>query len=401
MVRRVASVLASCVLAFAVAPATGAPSAATSVDPVTRTVTAGPIVVRWSLEDPEAIVRLSWSGSSNLTNSWIHPACLEGGLHEFFGNSWGGDGDADFRAPVGWGSAGTWSQHGTTGIDIASSTTACAGTSGIKVRTSYGFGHALDGRIQVERALEFGSTPFAADLRPYIARLYPSIAYSRILHPNLDGTKLLGRNAFDCGLGCRVPDWNGTWFAVHDPVTSRGLIVRHEPSAHAATLWVDEDGGSGTTAGSVALRYPGLGFTGTVVEREILCFYDSDTWTPALNLPIGCSGGWIDVPAESTSKPGLPATSAAYATSTTTARLGSYVTWQGSFNTAAAGKTVGVLIATRRADGTWGPFVRVTSRIADAFGVVAYSRRETHPAWLSVRFIVDSTRSTASQARWR
>jgi hypothetical protein len=77
------------------------------------------------------------------------------------------------------------------------------------------------------------------------------------------------------------------------------------------------------------------------------------------------------------------------------------VTWQGSFSSAAAGKTVGVLIATRRADGTWSPFVRVTSRTADAFGVVTYSRREARPAWLSVRFSVDSRLSTASQARWR
>lgn len=397
MSRRVALVTGLIGLVGAATSAAAGPT----VDPVTRTLITGPFVVRWSVTDPEAIVRLSWNGSPNLTNSWVHPECPEGDLHEFFGNSWGGDGDAAFRAPVGWGSIGTWTQHGTSGVDIQSSTTACAGTSGIDVHTSYAFSQANGGRIQIERRFDFGSSPFSEDLRPYVARLYPNISYTQILHPNLAGTALLSRNAFDCGLGCLVPNWNGTWFAVHDPTAKRGLIVRHEPSSLAATLWVDEDGGSGTTAASVALLQPGIGFTGSVVEREILCFYDSQTWTPGLALPIGCSGGWTDVPATSLSRVGLAATVAAYGSATTVASLGRYVTWQGSFDSAAAGRTIGVLVATRNANGTWTPFSRVTSRIANAFGVVTYSRREAIAKWISVRFSLDATTSTASQARWR
>jgi len=397
MRRRVPVVIALVVLLVAAVPVSGAPA----IDPATRTLAIGPFVVRWSLTNPEAIERLSWNGSPNLTNSWIHPGCPEGGLHEFFGNSWAGEGDANFLAPVGWGSTGTWVQHGINGVDIESSTTACAGTSGITVRTSYGFGRAASGRIQIERRFDFGSASFAADLRPYIARLYPNIAYTRIVHPNLAGTALMSRAPSDCGLGCRIPDWNATWFAVHDSTSGRGLIVRHEPSAEAATLWLDEDGGSGTTAASVALLQPGAGFTGTVVERETLCFYDGATWTPGLTLPIDCSGGWIDEPARSMSRPGPAGAIGPYLVGTTVAPLGRYVTWQGSFNPGVAGQTVGVLVASRRTDGTWGPFVRVTSRIANAFGVVTYSRREPNPKWLSVRFGVDTRLSTASQARWR
>jgi hypothetical protein len=163
---------------FTVVLALGAPA---TLDPATRTMIAGPFVVRWSLEDPEAIVRLSWNGSPNLTNSWVHPGCPEGGLHEFFGNSWGGNDETDFGAAVGWGSIGTWSQHGITGIDITSATTACGGTSGIKVRTSYGFGNAGDGRIQIERQFDFGSTSFAAAARTSPARI--ERRYTRIPHP--------------------------------------------------------------------------------------------------------------------------------------------------------------------------------------------------------------------------
>jgi hypothetical protein len=48
------------------------------------------------------------------------------------------------------------------------------------------------------------------------------------------------------------------------------------------------DGGSATTASGVLLVAPPGGFTGTVVEVESLCFYDSSIWAPGLVLPPGC-----------------------------------------------------------------------------------------------------------------
>lgn len=398
--RRTNTVLvAICALALTTGPAIGA----SPVDPTTRTVIVGPFVVRWSMADPEAITYLSWNGSTNVTNSWVHPNCTTGGLHEFFGNSWGGDNDIAFVSPVGWGSTGTWTPHGTQGVDISSSATGCYGTSGIPVATSYGFfgATAALGRIQVERRFNFGTTPFASDLRPYIPRLTPTSTYAQVLFPNLAGSALLTRGASDCGLGCRIPDWNGSWFALHDPVGGRGLIVRHEASSYPAVIWLDEDGGSGSTSTSVALLQAGAGFTGTVVDRQVLCFYDATIWVPSLTLPPGCAVPWTDLPPAGASKLGLPATAGTYTASTKISPLGKYVTWQSSLGPAAAGRTVAVLVAEKKADGTFGPFNRRTGRVADATGVVTFSWRESVPRWISVRFGLDTTLSTPTQARWR
>lgn len=396
--RRVAALGALCVLGLMAGPVLGAPG----LDPATRTATFGPFVVRWSLTDPEVIVGLSWKGSPNLTNTWVHPNCPEGGAHEFFGNSWRTDNDVAFVSPVGWGTVGTWAESGA-GVDISSAASGCYGTSGIPVTTSYELfgGEATSARIQVERRFEFGSTPFASDLRPYIPRLYPVDRYSRVLHPNANVTALVTEDALSCGYGCRVTDWNGTWFAVHDPQAGRGMIVRHEPSTHSVALWVDADSGSATTATSVALLQPPGGFTGTVVDRQTLCVYDSSTWIPSLTPAAGCAAAWKDGVTVAASKLGLPSAPGSYTAATKLSPLGKYVTWQARLGLAAAGKVVGVWVAARNADGTWGRYVRRTARLADASGVVTFSWRESSPRWLSVRFGLDTTLSTAAQARWR
>ena len=66
------------------------------------------------------------------------------------------------------------------------------------------------------------------------------------------------------------------------------MIVKHNPSSYAASLWVDWDGASNTNSSSVLLKKPVGGFTGEVVETQTFCFYDSSTWTPSLTLPPGC-----------------------------------------------------------------------------------------------------------------
>lgn len=386
-------------VALIAGPALGAPS----VDPTTRTAVVGPFVVRWNLTNPEAITYLSWNNSINLTNSWAHPNCTTGGLHEYFGNSWGGVDDVSFLSPVGWGAAGQWAAHGSSGVDISSAASGCYGTSGIPVTTSYGFfgATAALGRIQVERRFNFGATPFVGDLRPFIPRLAPTDRYSQVVFPNSTGSILLNRNAFDCGLGCTAQDWNGTWFAINDPQTGRGMIVRHESSALPAAIWVDEDGGSFTNSSSVVLLQSGVGFTGTVVDRQVLCFYDPSIWVPSLTLPAGCAVPWTDLPPAGASKLGLPAAPGTYTPTTKVSPLGKYVTWQSNLGPAAAGRTVAVLVAAKKADGTFGPFNRLTGRVADAGGVVTFSWRESVPKWISVRFGLDTMLSTPTQARWR
>jgi hypothetical protein len=274
-------VLAACVFSA---------SAAATVDPGQQTVTAGAFQVHWSQSDPEEIVSLSWNGSPNLTNSWTQPFCPQGGDLEFFGNSWDAFNDVTFRALVGWGSTGTWDTRDQNGVAIASATSGCFGTSGVPVHTSYQFfaNGPEANRILVQRRISFGTTPFAYDLRAYIPRLYPRDQYSLVIHPNADGTALVTEIGNDCEFGCEVTKWNGTWLAVHDPVSGRGMIVRHAFSPNPVALWVDMDGGSQTTASGVVLLQPPGGFTGTVVESESLCFYDNSIWTPSLTLPAGC-----------------------------------------------------------------------------------------------------------------
>ena len=85
MRKRILDVLAIVgVLSLLAATAT---SAAT-IDPGTRTATAGNFVVQWSLTNPEEIVSLQWMGSSNLTSTFANPSCPAGGDLEYFGNSW-------------------------------------------------------------------------------------------------------------------------------------------------------------------------------------------------------------------------------------------------------------------------------------------------------------------------
>jgi len=285
-VRRRAAAAVALVAAVIFAGGAGA-----AVDLGTRTVQAGPLTVNWSATNPEEILGISYNGSPNLTNSWPLFYC-DRGDSEFFGNSWDNDlGPSGFAVPVGWGTTGDWSTSGADGVRIDSAATGCFGTSGIPVQTVYRFFANTDGvgRMLVRRKFSFGSTPFLHNFRAYIPRLYPRDEFTEVIHPNAAGSALVTEFAApNCEFGCAVGDWNGSWLAIHAPLTGRGLIVRHEPSSTPVALWVDVDGGSATTASSVLLLHPPGGFTGTLNDVESLCFYDSTTWRPALSLPNGC-----------------------------------------------------------------------------------------------------------------
>ena len=256
------------------------------MDSGTRTVTAGRLQVQWSSSIPEEISQLSWNGSPNLTNSWEHPFC-PGGDSEYFGNSWGTSGGADFVSPVGWGTKGTWSDQGSEGVRVDSAASGCFGTSGIPVQTKYRFfdqGSGVD-RILVHRKFSFGSTPFIHDFRPYIPRLYPRDRYSVVIHPDGAGTALATEVGNDCEFGCAVSNWNGTWFAIHDPASGRGMIVRHLfssiPVPYGST-WTGARGRRPRPCCCSSRR------AGSVSEVESFCFYDAESWTPGLVTPPSC-----------------------------------------------------------------------------------------------------------------
>lgn len=264
---------------------------AATLDPINRTVTTGNFFVDWSETNPEEIVNIQWMGSPNLTNS---AANVCGGNLEYFGNSWVSENEGTpsffFGSLVGWGTTGTWNTPNNKKVNVDSRSSGCFGSANIRVRTKYQFYDSGDAanRIRVQRQFEFGATPYVHNVRPYIPRLYPEDGFTQVLHPDSTGTTLLNESTNGCDFGCLITDWDGSWFAIHNPATGLGMIVRREPSSVSAALWVDKDNASFTNSSSILLLQPSGGFTGSVSETEFLCFYDSSLWTPSPAPPAGC-----------------------------------------------------------------------------------------------------------------
>jgi hypothetical protein len=265
---------------------------ASTIDPVSRTVMTSQYYVDFSDANPEEIVDLRWNGSANLTNTAAVAACPDD--LEYFGNSWITQDEGTpafvFGSLVGWGTTGTWANKGSSNVDIHSSSSGCPGSLDIPIRTKYKFfDHGpVANRIQVNRTFSFGATPLPYNVRGYIPRLYPLSDYTQVLHPDASGTSLLTETSSTCPFGCRVDDWDGSWFAIHSPSTGMGMIVRRGASSVGAALWIDEDSASDTTASNILLLSPAGGFTDDVTEVEFMCVYDSSTWSPSLSLPPGC-----------------------------------------------------------------------------------------------------------------
>lgn len=263
---------------------------AATIDPVNRTVTASNFYVDWSETNPEEIVELRWMESPNLTNS-AGPVC-DGNL-EYFGNSWVTENEGTpsffFGSLVGWGTTGTWNTPMNHKIDIDSNSSGCFGSANIPVTTKYQFFDSgpTANRIKVQRQFDFGAVPYAHDVRPYIPRLFPQDGFIQVIHPDAGGVSLITETTSGCDFGCVIANWDGTWFAIHNPATGVGMIVRRGSSS-PALLWVDKDDSSFTNSSSVLLLQPVGGFTGTVNETEFLCFYDGSIWTPSTTLPPGC-----------------------------------------------------------------------------------------------------------------
>ena len=265
---------------------------AAAIDSVNRTVTTDAFFVDWSDTNPEEIIDIRWNGSPNLTKTAvIGEVCLDD--LEYFGNSWAAqdaEGNTTFRSLVGWGSTGEWENRGSKKIKIQSSSAGCPGSVDIPVKTDYQFFDRgpKTNTIRVRRSFSFGSTAFPFNFRPYIPRLFPSEAFTEVLHPDGPGASLLTENIGPCHFGCVVMDWDGTWFAIHDPSSGRGVIVSRKSSPVSVALWIDQDGATFANTTSVLLIQPSGGFTGKVVEDMSLCFYDASIWTPSLVLPPGC-----------------------------------------------------------------------------------------------------------------
>jgi hypothetical protein len=256
---------------------------------INRTITAGNFYVKWSSTNPEEVVDLRWKGSGNLVNTGANPYCA--GDLEFFGNSWvsenEGTPDFFFGSLVGWGTSGTWSSSNSSEVNIGSISSGCPGSADIPIHTQYQFPDGKPDLMMIQRTFEFGEAAYTHDVRPFIPRLYPWNGFTQVLHPNAASDALVTETTSTiCDFGCVAESWDGSWFAIHDPITGQGMIV--QSSTGPIALWLDNDGASFTNSSSILLLQPDGGFIGTVTETEYLCFYDSSSWTLSLTLPEGC-----------------------------------------------------------------------------------------------------------------
>jgi hypothetical protein len=360
-----------------------ASTARAQIDATNRTVTTSNFVVAWNTgTDTEAIISIIWGGGANLTSYQGLGTCFPSfpGSIEYFGNSYAppdpwagglvlvGGGTTTPTGTTAW--SGQVLPSGTDQVTINSSSTGCPPSSaGINVQTTYSFFNPNDASTNsfgVQRAFDFTTTTFAHDFRPYMARLSLSEGFTDVLYPAIGGA-LATLSVYDCGFGCTgpvvIPDaaplnplWDATqgWFAIHNPDTLQGVVVKRNPSVDpqgnpiAVQLWVDNDGGSNTNVSSFLLMSPTGGFTGGLVtEVETLCFYDSSIWTPSLTPPAGCSGSptsttltsslnpsnygqTVTFTASVSSTAGTPAGTVTFTDSTTSTTLGSATLASGS-----------------------------------------------------------------------
>jgi hypothetical protein len=73
-----------------------------------------------------------------------------------------------------------------------------------------------------------------------------------------------------------------------------------------------------------------------------------------------------------------------WTTGTTVAPANKFITWKFDGGAALAGKTIRIYVATKNANGGWGPFVNLTGRVANAAGIAEFHWRSTNQ-WVSVR----------------
>ena len=99
-------------------------------------------------------------------------------------------------------------------------------------------------------------------------------------------------------------------------------------------------------------------------------------------------------------KTGLPSQSGRFGTATPIARVGQYISWRAVVGPGGSGQAIDVEVATRL-DDDWTGWSKLTSRDADAEGIVVFTWRQQTPAWISVRFALPSSHSIALQGRWR
>ena len=248
--------------------------------------------------------------SANLASN-SGPGCGAGDPSDAWGRS---DSIFGMPGPVGSGTAGTWAPRATRTVQIDSSRpTACTGdTTVTPVRTRYTFFDtgAAASKVRVERRFGFSAaTPDYANspsFRAYVPEL-PLSAYSQVVHPNAAGDHLItdqSVNPHDT-----TSNWNGTWLALNDPGTNRGLLILRDPGSPSPARIALENNGQANSS-SVDLLRPDGGWKAPLTETEYLYLYDASSWPVAGRapgtLPSGCTPAAVPVLNASPSISGEP-----------------------------------------------------------------------------------------------
>lgn len=146
---------------------------------------------------------------------------------------------------------------------------------------------------------------------------------------------------------------------------------------------------SGLANGKMEATYLAPFASGQVTVAVTLGSLGTKTATLTIGAPATSAGSALGV-----------APAGPFTTTTKVQARGKYVTFRFDLGTAAAGKPVTILAATKTGT-TWSGFTAVTTRIADANGVVIYYARQSTATWKSYRAQESTTNVTpARQARW-
>jgi hypothetical protein len=112
---------------------------------------------------------------------------------------------------------------------------------------------------------------------------------------------------------------------------------------------------------------------------------------PAVVVPLGSTASTLGV-----APPG-----GTWSTATKVAKVGSFITWRFAAGVANAGKTIGVFLQTKDANGVWSASTRFSARVADSSGNAYFSWKGTSAMWVSIRGGLGDARSTPPvQGRW-
>jgi len=283
---------------------------------VTRTINTSSFSVRWSAQMGEQIESLKWSGlpGQEMARGAAFSSPLMQCASQLWGDSWAApDPQTGGKVLVGYATPpGFFESSGNT-VTLNGTSVGCSPTSQllhpIGIRDTYQFFNSgpQANIIKVTREFDFGNsnaTIFPQGIfRPYIPRLDAS-RFSEVLYPTTTGANAGRGNIADltvgpsnplyCKFGCMADNWNGGWFALRDPTTQAGVIVKHDYSVDQSgnslrsKLWIDWDDPA-QTATSIVLVQPDDGLSGKVTEAESLCFFNRSTWNASSSvLPDGC-----------------------------------------------------------------------------------------------------------------